>query len=199
MHTEPGPDGQHRCWWCLSTPQYIAYHDDDWGYPVGEDQRLFEKLTLEAFQSGLSWRTILEKRDTFRLAFAGFDAQKVAGFDEGDVARLLQDKGIVRHRGKIDATINNARRLLELQASGTSFAAYVWGYEPSEAPTPGIASSPASVAMSKDLKKRGWKFVGPATVYAFMQAIGMVNDHLPTCAQHAKSEAARARFERPTA
>ena len=199
MHTEPGPDGRHRCWWCLSTPQYIAYHDDDWGYPVGEDQRLFEKLTLEAFQSGLSWRTILEKRDTFRAAFAGFDPQKVAAFTEADVARLLQDKGIVRHRGKIEATINNARRLVEMQAGGTSFAAYVWGYEPGEPPTPGIASSPASVAMSKDLKKRGWKFVGPTTVYAFMQAMGLINDHLPDCAHHAKAEAARARFERPVA
>ncbi|WP_417626615.1 DNA-3-methyladenine glycosylase I [Pararhodobacter aggregans] len=199
MRTEPGPDGQPRCWWCLSTPEYVAYHDDDWGYPVADDRRLFEKLTLEAFQSGLSWRTILEKRDGFRAAFAGFDAATVAAFTEADVERLLQDKGIVRHRGKIEATINNARRLLDLQASGTSFAAYLWSFEPRDPGPVGVSTTAESLAMSKDLKKRGWKFVGPTTIYAFMQAAGVVNDHLPDCSHHAKSVAARAAFDRPAA
>lgn len=197
MRTEPGPDGQPRCGWCLSTPDYIAYHDSDWGIPVADDRQLFEKLTLEGFQSGLSWRTILEKRDGFRSAFAGFRPEAVAAFDAEDVQRLLQDKGIVRHRGKIEATVNNARRLLELQASGASLAALVWSHEADAAAEPGASTSPGSLALSKDLKKRGWKFVGPTTIYAFMQAIGMVNDHAPDCMHHASAEAARAAFERP--
>ncbi|MFN4100128.1 MAG: DNA-3-methyladenine glycosylase I [Pararhodobacter sp.] len=199
MPTEPGPDGLMRCGWCLATPQYIAYHDDEWGYPVADERRLFEKLALEGFQSGLSWRTILEKCDNFRAAFAGFDVRKVAAFTEDDVQRLLGDKGIVRHRGKIEATINNAGRLAEMQASGTSLAAYVWSYEPEGPPEPGATTSPASVAMSKDLKKRGWKFVGPTTIYAFMQAMGLINDHATGCAHHAKAQAARATFARPQA
>jgi 3-methyladenine DNA glycosylase len=199
MRTEPGPDGQPRCWWCLSTPDYIAYHDTDWGQPVADDSQLFEKLTLEGFQSGLSWRTILEKREGFRAAFAGFDPVKVAAFTAADVERLLQDKGIVRHRGKIEATINNARRLLEMQEGGTSLAAFLWSHEPPEPREIGASTSPESLAMSKALKKRGWKFVGPTTIYAFMQATGVVNDHLPGCAHHAATHAARAAFERPRA
>ena len=197
MRTGPGPDGVTRCGWCLGTAQYIAYHDDEWGYPVSDEHRLFEKLTLEGFQSGLSWRTILEKRDSFRAAFAGFDPATVAAFTEADVQRLLADKGIVRHRGKIEATINNARRLLDLQASGTSFAGYIWSFEPAGPPEPGASTSAASVAMSKDLKKRGWKFVGPTTIYAFMQAMGLINDHAPDCAHHARAQAARDAFVRP--
>lgn len=199
MPTEPGPDGLRRCVWCLSTPEYVAYHDADWGYPVADEVQLFEKLTLEGFQSGLSWRTILEKREGFRAGFAGFDPVLVAAFGEDDVQRLLADRGIVRHRGKIEATINNARRLLEMRASGTDFAAYVWSFEPREAGPHGAATSAESLVMSKDLKKRGWKFVGPTTVYAFMQAIGLVNDHAPDCAHHAEAEAARAAFARPRA
>ncbi len=198
MRTEPGPDGLHRCVWCLSTPQYLAYHDDEWGYPVADDRRLFEKLVLEGFQSGLSWRTILEKRENFRAAFAGFDPAVVAGFTEDDILRLLADKGIVRHRGKIEATINNARRMLELVAAEGSLAAYVWRFE-TEGTEPPVfaATTPASVAMSKDLKKRGWKFVGPTTVYAFMQAMGLVNDHAADCTHRARAKAARAAFTPP--
>lgn len=199
MRTEPGPDGIRRCAWCLSTPDYIAYHDSDWGYPVGDDRQLFERLTLEAFQSGLSWRTILEKRAGFRAAFAGFDAEAVAAYTEDDVQRLLQDRGIVRHRGKIEATVNNARRLREMQAGGRSFGAYVWSFEPLEPGASGAATSAQSVAMSKDLKKRGWKFVGPTTIHAFHQAIGLINDHAPDCAHHARAEAGRAAFARPRA
>ena len=189
--TLPGPDGKLRCAWCLSTPEYIAYHDDDWGLPIADDQALFERLSLEAFQSGLSWRIILEKRDGFRAAFDGFDPVLVAGFGTIDVQRLLEDPGIVRHRGKIEATITNARRLLEMQQT-RSLAAHLWSHEPA----PGQGQAAAS-ALSKDLKKRGWAFVGPTTVYAFMQAIGMVNDHAPDCHHHARTEAARAEFVRP--
>lgn len=199
MRTEPGPDGLRRCHWCLSTAEYRAYHDQDWGVPVADDTRLFEKLVLEAFQSGLSWRTILEKREGFRAGFAGFEPARVAAFTEADVARLLADKGIVRHRGKIEAAIHNARRLVEMQQAGTPFAAYVWSFEPTSPTPPGASTSGESVAMSKDLKKRGWKFVGPTTVYAFMQAAGLVNDHARDCAHHATAEAARAAFARPRA
>ncbi|MGB1025223.1 MAG: DNA-3-methyladenine glycosylase I, partial [Rhodospirillaceae bacterium] len=169
---DPGPDGKARCSWCLSTPDYIAYHDDEWGYPVTDDVRLFEKLCLESFQSGLSWRTILTKRENFRAAFLGFDFHKVAQFDEQDVARLLQDAGIIRHRGKIEATINNAKRASELIAEQGSLAHYFWQFEPKPDPdlAPGAirSTAPESVALSKDLKKRGWKFVGSTTVFAFM-------------------------------
>lgn len=194
--TVDGPDGQPRCRWAVSTPEYLAYHDTEWGFPVAEDRRLFEKLCLEGFQSGLSWRTILAKRENFRAAFAGFDYAKVANFGETDVARLLQDAGIVRHRGKIEATINNARRMQELVEKEGSLAAYVWRFEPSSFER-GAASSPASIAMSKDLKKRGWAFVGPTTVHAFMQAMGLINDHAKDCVIHDRAAAVRKAFTAP--
>ncbi|MFD1623388.1 DNA-3-methyladenine glycosylase I [Azospirillum griseum] len=199
--TIPGPDGRPRCRWCGAAPEFFAYHDAEWGFPVGDDQRLFEKLCLEAFQSGLSWRTILAKRENFRAAFHGFAIDRVAAFTDDDVARLLTDAGIVRHRGKIEAVINNARRAQELIAAEGSLAAYVWRFEPDLAtrPPPQSATTSAeSVAMSKDLKKRGWAFVGPTTVFAFMQAMGLINDHADGCAIRAEAERARAAFTRPT-
>ncbi|MCA8932489.1 MAG: DNA-3-methyladenine glycosylase I [Rhodospirillaceae bacterium] len=198
--TVAGPDGRARCRWSAATPDYIAYHDHEWGFPVSDDRRLFEKLCLEGFQSGLSWRTILTKRENFRAAFAGFDFAEVARFTDADVARLLGDAGIVRHRGKIESTINNARCACELVAKEGSLAAYVWRFEPAaeDLADPQTAStSPASVAMSKDLKKRGWRFVGPTTVYAFMQAMGLVNDHVEGCVIRAEVERARAAFTPP--
>jgi DNA-3-methyladenine glycosylase I len=196
--TIDGPDGQPRCRWAVSTPEYLAYHDTEWGFPVADDRRLFEKLCLEGFQSGLSWRTILTKRENFRAAFAGFDFAAVAQFGEEDVARLLQDAGIVRHRGKIAAVINNASRMRELIEAEGSLAAYVWRFEPDAASAEhGAATSPASIAMSKDLKKRGWAFVGPTTVHAFMQAMGLINDHAQGCVIHARAAEARAGFEAP--
>jgi len=196
--TIPGPDGQPRCAWCAATPEYLRYHDTEWGFPVADDTRLFEKLCLEGFQSGLSWRTILAKRENFRVAFKGFDFNVVAGFGAADVARLLQDAGIVRHRGKIEAAINNAKRAQELVREEGSLAAFVWSFEPPALAKPQMVStSPASVAMSKALKKRGWAFVGPTTVYAFMQAMGLVNDHAEDCAIRAPVEHARAAFRRP--
>jgi DNA-3-methyladenine glycosylase I len=191
------PDGVIRCSWCAASEDYISYHDEEWGFPVSDDRRLFEKLSLEVFQSGLSWRTILAKRENFRAAFLGFDFDRVAGFDESDVERLLQDAGIVRHRGKIEAIINNARRVQELVRERGSFAAYVWSFEP-QGDIPYLAStSPASIAMSKDLKKRGWKFVGPTTVHALMQAMGLINDHAEGCAIRARAAGARAGFQPP--
>ena len=191
------PDGLPRCGWCAASQDYIAYHDREWGFPVVDDRRLFEKLSLEGFQSGLSWRTILMKRENFRAAFADFEIGRVADFGEGDVARLLQDAGIVRHRGKIEAVINNARRAQDLVRERGSLAAYVWDFEPA-GDIPYLAStSPASIAMSKDLKKRGWKFVGPTTVHAFMQAMGLINDHAAGCAIHARAERSRQAFVRP--
>ena len=198
--TVAGPDGRARCRWSAATPDYIAYHDHEWGFPVSDDRRLFEKLCLEGFQSGLSWRTILTKRENFRAAFAGFDFAEVARFTDADVTRLLGDAGIVRHRGKIESTINNARCACELVAKEGSLAAYVWRFEPAaeDLAAPQTAStSPASVAMSKDLKKRGWKFVGPTTVHAFMQAMGLINDHAEGCAQRARAAALRAGFVPP--
>ncbi|MCB1916714.1 MAG: DNA-3-methyladenine glycosylase I [Rhodocyclaceae bacterium] len=195
-----GPDGQLRCRWCLSAPQFLDYHDSEWGFPVDDDCRLFEKLSLEAFQSGLSWRTILAKRDNFRRAFCDFDPVRIARFDGTDVERLLGDRGIVRHRGKIEAVIHNAGRALALIEEKTSLAAYVWAFEPEadDLASPQSASeSPASRALSKDLKKRGWRFVGPTTVYAFMQAMGLINDHAEACIGHARAAEARARFIRP--
>ncbi|HWU32527.1 MAG TPA: DNA-3-methyladenine glycosylase I [Marmoricola sp.] len=171
------PDGDLRCGWAGGTPQYLAYHDTEWGFPVRDDRRLFEKVSLEGFQSGLSWRTILEKRENFRAAFAGFDFDAVAEFDGSDVERLLQDAGIVRHRGKIEAVINNAARAQEVVAEAGSLADYFWSFEPA---TPAEGQQ-AAVMMAKDLKKRGWRFVGPTTAYAFIQAMGLVNDHLPEC------------------
>jgi len=196
--TVPGPDGRPRCGWCAVTPEYFAYHDREWGFPVDDDRRLFEKLCLEGFQSGLSWRTILAKRENFRAGFAGFDVERMAAFGAADVARLLADAGIVRHRGKIEAAINNARRARELVDREGSLAAYVWRFEPAAEGRPrGVSTSPESVAMSKDLKKRGWAFVGPTTVYAFMQAMGLVNDHAEDCAIHVEAERARQEFRRP--
>lgn len=198
--TIEGPDGKPRCRWCGAAPEFLDYHDREWGYPVADDRRLFEKLCLESFQSGLSWRTILAKRDAFRKAFHGFDFDRVALFDENDVERLLKDEGIVRHRGKIEAVVNNARRAQELVKREGSLAAYIWRYEPDENALgePQTAStSPASLALSKDLKKLGWKFVGPTTVYAFMQAMGLINDHVEGCVIRADAARARRDFIRP--
>ncbi|WP_411352516.1 DNA-3-methyladenine glycosylase I [Leisingera aquaemixtae] len=193
-------DGQPRCAWAASAPDFLRYHDEEWGYPVGDDIRLFEKVCLESFQSGLSWRTILDKRENFRTAFAGFDFNQMADFGAADVDRLLQDKGIIRHRGKIEAVISNAARAQELVAEAGSLAAFFWSYEPKpeELPEPQTAStSPDSVALSKALKKRGWKFVGPTTVFAFMQAMGLINDHARGCICRQKADAARAAFTVP--
>jgi DNA-3-methyladenine glycosylase I len=198
--TTRGPDGVTRCKWCESAPEFAPYHDTEWGFPVGDDTRLFEKLCLESFQSGLSWRTILNKRENFRAAFCGFDYQKVAKFDESDVARLLKDAGIIRHRAKIEATINNAKRMIELVAAEGSLAAYVWRYEPAQADLAEpqtLTTSAASVALSKDLKKRGWKFLGPTTVFAFLQAMGLINDHAHGCDMRARAEQQRKDFVRP--
>ena len=195
-----GPDGRKRCRWCGAAPEFLDYHDDEWGYPVADDVRLFEKLCLESFQSGLSWRTILNKREAFRAAFCAFDFRKIATFNERDVSRLLADAGIVRHRGKIEAVINNAGRAVEMEVEEGSLAAFFWKYEPdpSELGTPQSQSvSDTSIALSKELKRRGWKFVGPTTVYAFMQAMGLVNDHAENCELRAIAERARAIFVRP--
>lgn len=198
MSTIPGPDGKARCRWCAIAPEFLPYHDGEWGFPVSDDRRLFEKLCLEGFQSGLSWRTILAKRENFRAAFHRFDFDEVARFGARDVQRLLKDDGIVRHRGKIEAVINNARRARELVKEEGSLAAYLWRHEPKGAARPQSAStSVESIALSKDLKKRGWKFVGPTTVYAFMQAMGLVNDHAEGCVIRAKAERARKAFGRP--
>ena len=175
-----GPDGNLRCSWSVVTPEYIHYHDTEWGFPVVDDRRLFEKICLEGFQSGLSWRTILAKRENFRRAFKDFDFNHIANFKEKDVERLLGDASIIRHRGKIEATINNAKRAKEMIKSEGSLAAYFWSYEPDETTLPSpqtITTSPESIAISKDLKKRGWKFIGPTTVFAFIQAMGLINDH----------------------
>ncbi|WP_323001637.1 DNA-3-methyladenine glycosylase I [Denitromonas sp.] len=198
--TIPGPDGQPRCRWCSAAPEFFAYHDTEWGFPVDDDRRLFEKLCLESFQSGLSWRTILAKRDNFRRAFHGFDFHRIAGYTDGDVARLLADAGIVRHRGKIEAVINNARRAQELVAEEGSLAAYVWRFEPDPATLPAPQTAPtsdASIALSKALKKRGWRFVGPTTVHAFLQAMGLINDHAVGCVIRERVEVVRAGFVRP--
>lgn len=195
-----GPDGKPRCRWCGAAPEFLDYHDTEWGFPVGDDRRLFEKLSLEGFQSGLSWRTILAKRESFRAAFHGFDFDRIARFTQRDVERLLQDKSIVRHRGKIEAVISNASRARELVQREGSLAAFIWRYEPAEeqlAKPQTVSISAASLALSKDLKKQGWKFVGPTTVYAFMQAMGLLNDHVEGCALRAKVERAQKSFERP--
>ena len=199
-----GEDGVARCWWAESTPEYRAYHDTEWGFPVADDVRLFEKLSLEGFQAGLSWLTILRKREAFRRAFAGFDFNAVAAFDERDVSRLLADAGIIRHRGKIQAVINNAQRAVELVASEGSLAHYVWSFEPDvrggaldRAALAALAVTEESTALAKDLKRRGWRFVGPTTVYAFMQAMGLVNDHLDGCHAHPRAAEARRAFRRP--
>ena len=217
--------GVTRCWWCVGDPLYQHYHDTEWGFPVADDTRLFEKLCLEGFQAGLSWLTILRKRENFRAAFAGFDIARVARFNSRSVDRLLQDAcileepinsrsvdrllqdaGIVRHRGKIESTINNAKRVIELIDEFGSLAAYVWQYEPTPAPgsrprrvtwnsIPSTTSD--SVAMSKDLRRRGWSFIGPTTVYAFMQSMGLVDDHISGCRTRQEAEAVRGSFSRP--
>jgi DNA-3-methyladenine glycosylase I len=201
-----GPDGLPRCWWGTGDPLYLAYHDREWGRPVADDRRLFEKLSLEGFQSGLSWLTILRKRENFRAAFAGFEPEKVARFGEADAARLLADAGIVRNRRKIEATINNARRCADMVDEFGSLAAYVWGFEPHPTARPAtldraalmeLTTAAESRAMSKDLHGRGWAFVGPTTVYAFMQAMGLVNDHLEGCHVRPEVERERAAFVRP--
>jgi DNA-3-methyladenine glycosylase I len=199
-----GEDGVLRCSWGESAPEYRDYHDREWGFPVADDVRLFEKLSLEGFQAGLSWLTILRKREAFRRAFAGFDFVAVARFDEDDVARLLADASIVRHRGKIEAVINNARRAVELVEEQGSMGALVWSFEPAPRAV-GVdrgALAPhtdESRALARELKRRGWRFVGPTTVYAFMQAMGLVNDHLEGCEAWGEVERARAAFKRPTA
>lgn len=199
-----GEDGVARCWWADSAPEYRAYHDGEWGFPVSDDVRLFEKLSLEGFQAGLSWLTILRKREAFRSAFAGFEVERVARFDQDDVARLLGDAGIVRHRGKIEAVINNARRAVELVQAEGSIARYVWRFEPAargrrldRAGLAELALTPESKALAKDLKARGWRFVGPTTAYAFMQAMGLVNDHLGGCDARVRVDSAREHFDRP--
>jgi DNA-3-methyladenine glycosylase I len=203
MDVVVGPDGLARCGWGASSPEYAAYHDDEWGRPVTDEVRLFEKLCLEGFQSGLSWITILRKRPSFRQAFAGFDPVRVAGFGEADVARLLADAGIVRHRGKIEATITNARALVELWDGGGTLAGLIWSHEPPEVPRRHFvdlpAKTPESEALSKVLKRRGFRFVGPTTCYAAMQAMGVVNDHLVDCHAHAVCDAARRDLVRPPA
>ena len=184
-------DQQRRCFWCHGHDDYRCYHDDEWGRPITDDHRLFEKLCLEGFQSGLSWLTILRKRDNFRAAFKHFDFTAVARFNTRSVERLLQDAGIVRHRGKIESTINNAKRACELSAEFGSLAAYFWQYRVDGAFSGLPAMTEPSKALSKDLKRRGWSFVGPTTCYAFMQAMGLVNDHSPNCAWRNRVEAER--------
>jgi DNA-3-methyladenine glycosylase I len=202
-----GPDGRLRCWWHGNEPDYLAYHDQEWGRPVDNDNRLFEKICLEGFQAGLSWLTILRKRDNFRKAFAGFDFRELAGFTEADIDRLMDDAGIVRHRGKIESTVNNANRAIELVEEAGSLAAFVWSFEPAEASRPQtldkqtlfqMAKTAESNTLSKELKKRGWTFVGPTTAYAFMQSMGLVNDHLEGCICREAVEADRREFLRPS-
>jgi DNA-3-methyladenine glycosylase I len=201
-----GPDGLTRCWWCGTDPLYQAYHDREWGRPVADDTRLFEKICLEGFQSGLSWLTILRKRDSFRRGFAGFDAEAITEFGAPDIERLLGDAGIVRHRGKIESVINNARRLPALTREFGSLAAFLWHHEPRPADRPArrdratlmtITQTNHSEAISRALRKRGWSFVGPTTMYAMMQAVGIVNDHVDGCFVQAECDAERARFTRP--
>jgi DNA-3-methyladenine glycosylase I len=195
-----------RCWWAGDDPLYREYHDREWGFPVSDDRRLFEKICLEGFQSGLSWLTILRKRENFRAAFANFEIETVARFNRRSVGRLLADAGIVRHRGKIEATINNARRALQMLEEFGSLATYLWRFEPATTSRPeritreallSLTRSPESIALARDLKRRGWSFVGPTTLYAFMQAMGMVNDHVEGCGARARAEAARKSFRRP--
>ena len=199
-------DQTYRCFWVSDDPLYVAYHDDEWGRPVTNDQRLFEKICLEGFQSGLSWLTILKKRENFRAAFDGFDFAKIAGYGEDDVQRLLGDAGIVRHQGKIRSTINNAQRALELVEEAGSLAAFFWRYVPPQEERPArntkealmaLTKTPTSTRLSKDLKKRGWSFVGPTTCYAFMQAMGLVNDHEEDCFCFEAIENQHRTFQRP--
>lgn len=195
-----GPDSRPRCRWAGLAPEFLAYHDAEWGFPVADDYRLFEKICLEGFQSGLSWRIVLAKREGFRAAFAGFDFHEVARFTATDVERLVQDPSIVRHRGKIESVVNNARQACKIVDAEGSLAAFLWRFEPDakDLATPQSAStSAASVALSKELKRRGWTFVGPTTVYAFTQAVGLINDHAEGCTTRPEAEKARKRFKRP--
>lgn len=201
-----GEDGRARCWWHGGHADYAHYHDREWGRPVVDDRRLFEKICLEGFQAGLSWLTILRKREHFRDAFAQFDIEEVARFGASDVERLLSNRGIVRHRGKIESTINNAQRARELRDEHGSLARFFWSHEPSAAKRPPrisrqvigeLGSTPASTALAKELKRQGWSFVGPTTVYAFMQAMGLVNDHVEGCFVREEAEAERDALERP--
>jgi len=199
-----GDDGRARCWWCSGDDAYLAYHDEEWGRPVRDDRRLFEKICLEGFQAGLSWLTILRKRDAFRRAFDDFDFARIARFDRRRVERLLGDAGIVRHRGKIESVVNNARRASDLVDEAGSLASYLWSFEPGVCGRPkrltraalaGLTRTADSLALSRDLKRRGWTFVGPTTCYAFMQAMGLVNDHLEGC--HVRAAVERERARRP--
>jgi DNA-3-methyladenine glycosylase I len=201
-----GPDGRTRCAWTGTSAEYIDYHDREWGRPVDDDVRLFEKICLEGFQSGLSWLTILRKRENFRRAFAGFDFVRLSRYGDKHLARLLEDAGIIRHRGKIASTINNAKRMADLVKTEGSLARLVWRYEPLTSSRPArldwetlraMATTAESTALSKDLKRRGWTFVGPTTMYAFMQSVGVVNDHIEGCFRRAEVEKERKRFSRP--
>lgn len=200
------PDGMPRCSWHGGHADYLRYHDEEWGRPVKDDIRLFEKICLEGFQAGLSWLTILRKRDNFREAFAGFDFEEVARFDESEIDRLVQNTGIIRHRGKIESTINNARQACALAEEFGSLASFFWQFEPPAAERPSDYSyqtlrtytqTPTSQRLSKALKKRGWSFVGPTTAYAFMQAMGLMNDHFAGCHCREAVEQERAAFVRP--
>ncbi len=200
--TIKGSDGVSRCWWCGNDPLYVDYHDREWGMPVDDDRRLFEKMCLEGFQAGLSWITILRKREAFRKAFCQFDFEQVARFSATKIERLVQDVNIVRHRGKIESTVNNAKRAIAMIEEFGSLAAFYWNYEPSRTPvirkrSEIAAKTDESIAMSKDLKRRGWSFVGPTTCYALMQATGIVNDHLKGCHAWAIVDRARRDFTRP--
>jgi DNA-3-methyladenine glycosylase I len=199
-HLIIGDDGRPRCAWGDAPRRYRLYHDTEWGYPVADDVRLFEKLALEGFQAGLSWLTILNKRENFRSAFAGFDPFRVATFGSDDVERLLQDPGIVRHRGKIEAVINNAGRALELIAQEGSLSAFLWSFAPAEDPPETAlarARSPEAEALARELRRRGWRYLGPTTVHSFLQAMGLVNEHHLGCVTRAQVQAARARFHPP--
>jgi len=200
-----GDDGKPRCWWHGNDPEYIRYHDEEWGKPLSDDADLFEKICLEGFQSGLSWLTILRKRENFRRAFHGFDFKKIAKYTEKDIERLVKDAGIIRHRGKITSTINNASRAIELIKEFGTLKSYFWQFEPADKARPkkcdyktlsNLGKTPESIAMSKDLKKRGWSFVGPTTCYAFMQSMGMVNDHIEGCCCRDLTEKRRSAFKR---
>ena len=202
-----GADGKDRCYWCHAADDYSAYHDDEWGRPVADDVYLFEKICLDGFQSGLSWLTILRRRENFRRAFAGFDFHKVARFDDTDVERLIADPGIIRNRSKIASAINNARRAIDLVDEAGSIAAFFWRFEPDLSSRPkridrsslaAMSATPASTALSKELKRRGWTFVGPTTMYSFMQSVGIVNDHIEGCFRRADVERERQSFRRPT-
>ena len=202
INTVVGTDGHHRCWWCGHDPLYVNYHDNEWGVPTADDQKLFEKISLEGFQAGLSWITILRKREAFRSAFLDFDYRRVAKFSKRTIDRLVVDRSIIRHRGKIESVVNNARRMKELLEQSRSLSSLLWQFEPARSEplrsrdeVPGMTDE--SDAMSRELKRLGWTFVGPTTCYALMQAVGMVNDHLQNCGMWQQVEQARKQFSRP--